>query len=155
MSKFVIKSIQAVEGHMVFKQLIIVDNHIDTKKLQEEINLIESNPDKSKRKVENKGVWDDYKDKLEEKYQSAYARILGNMNRVANMQPLPQEKFKDVTPKKETVAEYEYKYGDLRVWAIKILNGQLIIHCGYKNSQKSDFRVFRGLKEQYLKLLKS
>ena len=75
------------------------------------------------------------------------------MNRVSNFQSLPKEKFKDVTPRKNNVTEYEFKYGDLRVWAIKIPNGKLVILGGYKNDQKHGFRKFRSLKEQYLKQL--
>jgi hypothetical protein len=154
MSKFVTKTIQEVQGRQIFKQLILIDDHVDTKKLQEEIDKIEADEDQEKRKVEHKGVMDTHEELLEHKYKSAFTRILGNMNRAANLQALPKEKFKDVTTNKSLATEYEYKFGDLRVWSIKIPNGQLIIHCGYKNSQKGDFREFRGKIKQYLESLK-
>lgn len=72
------------------------------------------------------------------------------MNEVANIRTLPDTKFKDVTPEKEKVKEYEFKEGNLRVYAIKKFGGKIIVIGGYKNRQKKDFRTFRSLKEQYL-----
>ena len=72
------------------------------------------------------------------------------MNEVANIRTLPNTKFKDITPRKENVKEYEFKEGNLRVYAIKKFGGKIIILGGYKNRQKQDLRKFRSLKEQYL-----
>jgi hypothetical protein len=72
------------------------------------------------------------------------------MNRVANLQSVPKEKFRDVTPHGQSCKEYEFKFGDLRVLSIKITNGQLVLLGGYKNQQSSDFIKFRSLKAQYL-----
>lgn len=58
--------------------------------------------------------------------------------------------FKDVTPPKALVKEYEFKDGDLRVYGISKFGGKVIIMGGYKNRQKKDYRTFRSLKEQYL-----
>ena len=72
------------------------------------------------------------------------------MNRVANMESVPETKFKDVTPKREKVKEYEFKYGDLRLYAIKIYEGKLVLLGGFKNQQKKDFGRFRSLKKQFI-----
>ena len=72
------------------------------------------------------------------------------MNEVANNRTLPNTKFKDVTPKKEKVKEYEFKDGDLRVYGISTFGGKIIIMGGYNNRQKKDYRSFRSMKEQYL-----
>jgi|SRR5882724_5667654 len=146
MSKFVTKRITVVEGRQEFRQLIIVSDDVDIERLQTQIDDEEMN----NREVETPGQLDLYEDGLEKIYESSFARIVGNMNRVANGVSVPKEKFKDVTERKSLVTEYEYKYGDLRGWAIKIPNGQLFILGGYKNNQKKGFREFRSLVEQYL-----
>lgn len=76
--------------------------------------------------------------------------IIHNMNEVANRRSLPKEKFRDITPEKDPVREYEFKKGDLRVYAIKDLTGHLVILGGKKNSQKKDIRSFRSIKQRYL-----
>lgn len=77
------------------------------------------------------------------------------MNQAANLQLLPKTQWREVTPAKERIKEYEVKAGDLRVYLIKIPNGQLVILGGYKNQQFSDFKKFRSLKKQYLKFINS
>lgn len=149
MSKFVLKSIEGVKGKQLFKQLIILDDYADAKKIQKEIDAKFENNDKDK-KADKIGQLDIYEKKLEKKYKSSFRGILAIMNRVANLQPVPKMKFKDVTPKGELINEYEFKMGDLRVFAIKIPNGKLIILGGYKNTQPQDFNKFRSLKKQYL-----
>lgn len=101
------------------------------------------------------GIWDEYQESLEAKYEGSFYGLLSIMNRDANMQPLSEGKFKDVTPHGELVKEYEIKYQYLRAYAIKIPNGKLILLGGYKNQQKNDFTQFRSLKKQYLESLKS
>ena len=135
MSKFVIKTVDAIKGKQDFKQLIILSDNIDTKKVNVE-------------KID--GQLDIYKKSLEDSYSSSYNRILSIMDAVANNQGVSNTQWKDVTPNKEIVKEYEVKAGDLRVFLIKIPNGKLIILGGYKNQQKSDFKKFRSLKQQYL-----
>ena len=56
----------------------------------------------------------------------------------------------NITPHGEIVKEYEFKNGDLRVYAIKDFNGKIIILGGYKNTQQTDINRFRSLKAQYL-----
>ena len=77
--------------------------------------------------------------------------ILARMNEIANQKLLPHNKFKDITPQKEKIKEFEIKTGDLRVYLIKEhLTGHIIIFAGKKNSQKEDIRKFRSLKKSYL-----
>jgi hypothetical protein len=108
MSNFDLKLISAVKGKQVFKQLV---------GLPEGTALNAPG-------IENyKGVLDLYEESLEDKYKSSFKTILTYMNLVANNQSVPETKFKNVTVGKETVQEYEFKAGDLRVFAIKIPNG--------------------------------
>jgi hypothetical protein len=110
MSKFVTKAMETVVGRQQFKQLVIVDDKVDAIKLQQQID---------KREVSIDGVLDIYAAELEGKYESAFRGIIAIMNRVANLQSVSEDKFRDVTPEKESVKEYEFKFQDLRVYAIK------------------------------------
>ena len=150
MSKFVLKKIYTIKGKLVFKQLVILDDLEDINKIQHEITEAENED------IEcvYKGVLDWYEEGLEKRYIKSLQGILSIMDRIANMQLVSKDKFRDVTPDNEKVKEYEFKFGDLRVYAIKIPNGQLVILAGYKNTQKKDFKQFRSLKNQYLYNLK-
>ena len=147
MSKFVTKRITDVVGRQIFKQLIILSEDADVAIIQRQI-------DENERlgvEVQIQGQLDLYEAELEDRYHASFQRILGNMNRIANLEIVPPDKFKDVSTSKSLATEFEYKYGDLRAWAIKIKNGQLFILGGYKNQQKPGFNRFRSLVEQYLK----
>lgn len=71
----------------------------------------------------------------------------------ANGNPLPNTKFRDVTPKGGIVKEYEFKSKHLRLYAIKKDNGKIIVLGGLKTTQDADFKRFRSLKSQYLNSL--
>ena len=60
---------------------------------------------------------------------------IARMNQVANLQRLPVQKFRDITPRKETVKEFEIKTSDLRIYLIKE-EGHIIILSGKKNTQR-------------------
>jgi hypothetical protein len=137
---FADKIIKAIKGKQVFKQLVILAEGVKIAEIKLE---------------EEKGEFDLYEERLEDKYKSSFRTIMTYMNLVADNCSVPKEKFKNVTPEKETVQEYEFKAGDLRVFAIKIPNGQLVLLGGYKNQQKKDFVRFRALKKQYLESLTS
>jgi len=123
MSKFALQRIDAIQGNQTFEKLI----------------------------VNGDCPFDSFEKNLESKYRRSLEKIYFYMNEVANNKPLPNTKFKDVTPKKEKVKEYEFKDGDLRVYGISSYGGKIIILGGNKNHQKKDFRAFRSLKKQYLK----
>lgn len=122
MSKFALENIDAVKGIQTFEKLLI--NGI--------------------------APFDMFEEELEKKDRISLEKIYFYMNEVANNRTLPSTKFKDVTPRKEKVKEYEFKDGNLRVYAIKKSGGKIIIIGGYKNRQKDDFRKFRSIKKQYL-----
>lgn len=122
MAKFVLKNIEAVKGKQQFKQLVILDDNEDADKIQKTIFFNEANNNH----VEINGVLDDYENNLEAKYKSSFTGIISIMNRVASLQGVPDTKFKDITPKGEAVKEYEFKYQDLRVFAISIFGGSLL-----------------------------
>ncbi|MEO5892106.1 MAG: hypothetical protein ABIQ31_17800 [Ferruginibacter sp.] len=138
MSKFVVKDVEGMNGRQAIKQLVVLDNRTDIKKI-----IL----------ADTKGQLEIYEENLETKYENSIEKIYALMDRLSNLRPLNDHEFKDITPRSETVKEYEFKGGDLRVYAIKIPNGKLIILGGYKNKQKQDISAFRALKKLYLKSL--
>jgi len=152
---FVTKAIEPVIGKQQFKQLVIIDEHTkleDTNGEKVEMKNIQAKIDSGELEID--GILDEYENNLQKKYASSFKRIIAIMNRVANNEPVPDDKFKEITPNGEHVKEYEFKYQDLRVYAIKIRNGQLILLGGFKNKQSKNISRFRSLKKQYLEIAK-
>lgn len=77
------------------------------------------------------------------------ATVMARMDQIANMQLLPVQKFRDITPKKETVKEFEIKTPGLRIYLIKE-EGHIVILGGKKNTQGDDIKRFRSIKQRYL-----
>ena len=125
MAIFALKLIGAVSGKQVFQKLLV--NGI--------------------------APFDEFEKDLEDHDRRSLEKIYYYMNEVANNRTLPKTKFRDVTPAKERVKEYEFKDGNLRVYAISAFGGKIIIMGGYKNRQKKAFTAFRSLKRQYLEQL--
>lgn len=107
MSKFVLVNIDAVQGIQMFEKLV----------------------------VDGVAPFDALEDELEDQDKRSLEKIYFYMNEIANMRTLPNTKFKDITPGKEDVKEYEFKEGILRVYAIKKFGGKIIILGWYKNRQ--------------------
>jgi hypothetical protein len=127
--------------------LVVVGSQENILKIQAEIDRAELNSEDA----EIRGVFDLFETSLEGKYKSSFRGLLAVMDRIANLQSVAKEKFKDVTPHGSLIKEYEIKFQDLRAWAIKIPNGKLLISAGYKNDQENGFNEFRSLKQQYFK----
>ncbi|WEK34892.1 MAG: hypothetical protein P0Y53_20585 [Candidatus Pseudobacter hemicellulosilyticus] len=140
MNRFVTRKLSNVRGLQSIEQLVI---------LQEQQSVSAIYPE------DIAGVWDIYERQLEDRYAGSFRGLEAIMNRVANLQTVSRYKFKDITPSRELVKEYEFKYQDLRAYAIKIANGKLVVLAGFKNSQKADISKFRRLKELYLTSLKN
>lgn len=87
-------------------------------------------------------------------YLSELRTVYAYFDLVANLHSLPHTKFKDITPNKEVVKEYEFKTKHLRIYAIhEKETGKVIICAGKKNSQESDIKHFRAIKKSYLSFL--
>jgi putative component of toxin-antitoxin plasmid stabilization module len=96
--------------------------------------------------------WDDFCREIQKgsNLEDQLITIISRMNDIANLRILPAKKFKDITPGKETIKEYEIKTNDLRVYYIKDNSGNLVIIAGKKNSQPEDIKRFRAIKRAYL-----
>jgi putative component of toxin-antitoxin plasmid stabilization module len=96
-------------------------------------------------------AFDDFETEARINYNSEINRIYALMNKFANLETLTKKQFKDITPTKELIKEYEFKTHHLRVYAMKEANtGNIIITGGYKNSQRSDINHFREMKKMYI-----
>ncbi|MFO7939300.1 MAG: hypothetical protein R6U66_06075 [Bacteroidales bacterium] len=106
--------------------------------------------------IDNECQFDDFESDVlkHKKYINELGKIYAYIEFAANGSSLPSKKFKDITPAKENVKEYEFKTKNLRVYAIKTLNGKIVIFGGYKNQQKKDIRKFRSIKKRYLESIK-
>lgn len=146
MPKFDLKKIVAVKGVYPFYQLTI-DNEVDFSecKTEEEIN------DKKE------GILDLYEKTLQKRYKKDMVQIYNTMERVANNEHVSGEKYHELEdrPKNDPYKDYEFKHGDLRVYAIKDSVGKIIIFGGFKNSQKKDIRKMRALKINYFNSIKN
>jgi putative component of toxin-antitoxin plasmid stabilization module len=126
MSTFVLKKLEAVVGKQQFFELVVDGN---------------SQFDEYCREVKDN-----------KQYYSELLKIFTLMNQVSQLKMLPQTKFKDITPKKEAVKEYEFKSKHLRVYAFHMeRTGKIVAYGGYKNAQKDDIPKFRSYKSRYLK----
>jgi hypothetical protein len=122
MPKFALENINSIKGKQVFEKLLIDD-----------ICQLDS-----------------YETNLEKKYKNELAMIYLYMNEVANLRYPPETKYKDITPPKETVKEYEFRSKHLRIYAIKKENNKIILLGGYKNRQVRNIKEFRSIKKMFL-----
>ncbi|WP_047451889.1 hypothetical protein [Alistipes sp. ZOR0009] len=84
-------------------------------------------------------------------YLSELTTIQVRLQEMAELKSLPDTKFKDITPEKEKVKEYEVKTKHLRVYLLHdVPNGRVIVCAGKKTSQKKDIKHFREVKKRYL-----
>ncbi len=126
MATFVLKKLEAVVGKQQFFELIIDGNSQFDEYCKTIIN--------------------------HKQYYSELLKIFTLTNLVSQLKMLPQTKFKDITPDKETIKEYEFKSKHLRVYAFHIeKTGKIVAYGGFKNTQKEDISKFRSYKNRFLK----
>lgn len=128
MSIFALKKIEAIDGKQEFFEIII----------------------------DGKSQYEDFCDKIKDnqQYSSELKSILSYMDLAANLVRLPAKKFKNITPKKELIKEYEFKSKNLRAYVFHIeKSGKIVAWWGFKNAQKKDIVQFRSIKKQYLQTI--
>lgn len=129
MSKFALKHIPQIKGKVKF-YLLITNGECQYEEFE--------------RRVMREGNYENELDQIQLRFQEVAEMI----------QPINKTKFRDITPKKEKVKEYEAKTKNLRVYLIHQENtGRVIVFAGQKNTQKKDIRKFRSIKTQYLSTL--
>ncbi len=127
MYNFALNKIEAISGKQQFYDLLIDG----VSQYEQFISEIENNP----------------------QYYSEHKTILAYMDHVANLNKrLPKKKFKNITPSKENIKEYEFKSKHLRAYAFHLeKTGKIVTVWGYKNRQKKDIKKFRSIKKHYIK----
>ena len=125
MAKFKLKNIEQVNGNNEFYELIKDGRN----EFEEFCSQIEG----------------------EGQYYSELKTLFTLFDHAANQLPLPKNKCKDITPKKEDVKEHEFKTRHLRAYSFQDKGtGKIVVCAGTKNTQKSDIKHFRKLKKEYL-----
>ncbi|MCF6333426.1 MAG: hypothetical protein L3J11_09100 [Draconibacterium sp.] len=124
MSKFVLKYIDEIVGRLkIFK--LMVNNHCEY--------------DEFERQIET-----------ESSYTTELVTIQTRLQDIANGKLLPKEKFRNITPKKDLVKEYEIKTRHLRVYLFhEEKTGRVIVCGGKKTRQQKDIKHFRQIKKEY------
>lgn len=124
MSTFVLEKIKEIEGRLSFYKLF-VNGNCEFDEFYEQC-------------------------KAEGNLESELNTIQARMQELADLKTLPKEKHRDITPKKETVKEYEIKTKHLRVYLFHDKeNGRVLVTGGKKTEQPKDIKHFRNIKKAY------
>ena len=124
MFKFALSPIYEIEGKIKIFKLLVNDN---------------SEYDEFERKIIK-----------EVSYSSELVTIQARLQEIADGKLLPKEKFRNITPKKELVKEYEIKTRHLRVYLFhEERTGRIIVCGGKKVTQNKDINHFRRIKNEY------
>jgi hypothetical protein len=107
-------------------------------------------------KLTRNGVcgWDEFFAKYAKSHKSDLIRIQGILQQVARTLHLPGKKWHPLGKPDGEAREFEAKSGDLRLYAVKLSSGYVVIIGGIKGNQKRDIRRLRTIKDEYLKSLK-
>ena len=103
--------------------------------------------------VNGKNVFQEFKTEIQNKgsFSKELITVQIRFQDIAELKTLPETKFKDITPKKGLIKEYEVKTKNLRVYMFhEVHTGRIVVLGGKKTSQKKDIRRFRSLKDEYL-----
>jgi putative component of toxin-antitoxin plasmid stabilization module len=102
--------------------------------------------------VNNRCEYDEFEKliKTEGTWSSELVTIQTRLQDVADGKLLPEAKFRNITPKKELIKEYEIKTRHLRVYMFhEEKTGRVIVCGGKKLTQKKDIFHFRRIKKEY------
>lgn len=124
MTKFVLKCVEEIVGKIKIFKLIVNDN-CEYDEFETQI-------------------------KTEGSYSSELITIQSRLQEVADGKLLPKEKFRNITPKKELLKEYEIKTRHLRVYLFhEEKTGRIVVCGGKKVTQEKDIVHFRRIKRGY------
>jgi putative component of toxin-antitoxin plasmid stabilization module len=102
--------------------------------------------------VNNKCEFDEFENQVqtEGSYSSELVTIQTRLQDIADGKLLPREKFRNITPKKDFIKEYEIKTRHLRVYLFhEEKTGRVIVCGGKKVTQDKDIGHFRRIKNEY------
>jgi len=128
MHTFATETIDAIRGKQSFEKLVIDDVCL-LDEFEKEIN---SNS----------------------QHKSEYTTILTYMNLVANGISLPNTKFREIKGSKIKHKRYEFKKGQLRIYAFNKPNGKIVVMGGYKKDQEKDISKLNTIVKEYITSLR-
>lgn len=102
--------------------------------------------------VDNNCEYDEFESEIEAEgsYVSELTTIQARLQNIADGKLLPKEKFRNITPKKEMVKEYEIKPRHLRVYLFhEEKTGRIIVSGGKKPTQDKNMAHLRRIKKEY------
>ena len=102
--------------------------------------------------VNNHCEFDEFEQKIAKEVSNALelVTIQVRLQEIADGKLLPKEKFRNITPKRELVKEYEIKTRHLRVYLFhEEKTGRVIVCGGKKTTQDKDMNHFRRIKRAY------
>ncbi len=102
--------------------------------------------------VNERCEYDEFERQIETEgsYSSELVTIQTRLHEISDGKLLPKEKFRNITPKKELIKEYEIKTRHLRVYMFhEDKTGRIIVCGGKKTSQQKDINRFRRIKKDF------
>ena len=102
--------------------------------------------------VNERCEYDEFERQIETEgsYSSELVTIQTRLHEISDGKLLPKEKFRNITPKKELIKEYEIKTRHLRVYMFhEDKTGRIIVCGGKKTSQPKDINRFRRIKMDF------
>ncbi len=84
-------------------------------------------------------------------YKTEVFTMFSYMDLVSNLKTLPKTKFREITPKKDNIKEYEITSKHIRVYLFHVENsGKIVAYWGLKKNQKENIISFRKIKKEYI-----
>lgn len=102
--------------------------------------------------VNNYNEYEEFASQIEKEgtYSSELITVQTRLQEIADCKLLPKEKYRNITPKKELVKEYEIKTRHLRVYLFhEEKTGRVLVCGGKKTTQDKDISHFRRIKKEY------
>ncbi len=102
--------------------------------------------------VDGECEYDEFEKEIETEgnLKSELRTIITRLYEMADLKSLPEQKFRDITPKNGNNKEYEIKTHHLRVYLFHEKNtGRVIVCGGKKGTQQADIKHFRKIKSEY------
>jgi len=107
-----------------------------------------------KLEINNKCQFDEFCELLEKKGdESKLKSIYAIMDAVANLNFLPDTKFKELSGRRpeDKIKDYEIKKDKYRVYLFKDDAGNIVVFGSIKKRQKRDIKRLRAIKTEYIK----
>ncbi|CAN5174548.1 hypothetical protein BH09BAC6_BH09BAC6_16800 [soil metagenome] len=76
--------------------------------------------------------------------------LVSQMDDKANLKPLSEKKYKEISTGINGIKGFEFRTKDLRAYGIKDAQGNIIIYAGKKSTQPKDIPKLKSIVKRYL-----